>query len=165
MFKLTASLFLSYLASASASHAAWYYHMEESTFGTDTHLLLAERSPYFFGLRCEGDEVRFVFSTPDRSFNAETMAMANAIDPIVLFKVDSGEVLNLSGEIRDNNGEAIITGPAEDVLLDSIENAKSKVSVALKLLGDVYHETQFGASGSTAKAKQFRRSCPAFAED
>jgi len=165
MIKLTALLFLSYLASASASHAAWYYHMEESTFGTDTHLLLAERAPYFFGLRCQDQEVRFVFSTPDRSFNAETMAFANATDPILLFKVDSSEVINLSGEIRDNNGEAIFTGPAEKVLLDSIENAKSKVSVALKLLGEIYHETQFGASGSTAKAKQFRLACPAFAAD
>lgn len=165
MLKLTISLLLSYFALATASHAAWYYHLEESTFDTDTHLLLAERAPYFFGLRCQGNEVRFVFSTPDRSFNAETMAMANAIDPIVLFKVDNGDVLNLSGEIRDNNGEAIITGHAENALLDSIENAQSKVAVALKLLGDVYHETQFGASGSTAKAKQFRAACPAFAEN
>lgn len=150
------------LIGVSGVSAQWHYQAEESAFGTGgVQLAMTGNQNYGFGVRCSGGNIEAVFLTPDDSFDATTVEMANVTVPKLMIRFDQEQVMELDSSIVLNEGKAGVIAAVETDFIEAVGEAKSRVSVALKLLGEIYHENNFNVRGSTKAAGQLMDACPA----
>lgn len=148
------------IVSVAPASARWLYEKKESAFGSNTlSMMFTANAQYGFGIRCSSDELEAVFATPDRSFDEDTLILANATIPKLLLRIDDHEPRELIAEIYDQDGEAVIVADVGQEVVADIGSARSKISVAIRLLGEIYHEQTFSALGSTAAASKLNVSC------
>ncbi|WP_422018887.1 hypothetical protein [Roseibium sp.] len=147
---------------ADVGYAQWLHQKQESAFGSDgLELIITASAGMGFGIRCSSESIEAVFITKDTSFDDETFLIANATSPKLLLRIDNEAPLELEGMLWDSEGKAAMTAEVEAEFIDGIANAKRRVSVAVKLLGEVYHETSFSAVGSTKAANKLKAGCSA----
>ena len=142
-------VFLALIAPAGVASAQWVTQEIGGAFDNDPlHVTLTMRGGYGFGFRCKSNTSEAIFITRDRSFDRETLKMANTVGPKILVRVDRGEILILSSEVHNTDGAATFVAHAELDIYRAIASARSSVAVAVEFLGTKYHETTFGVTGS-----------------
>ena len=142
------------------AQAQWLYQGQESAFGDDTlHVALTASGSYGFGLRCKAGTIEAVYTTPDKSFDADGYKLANALKPLLRIRIDDQGIVELAAELHDSNGSMVVLAEVERSLLDSVRDARRRVAVVVQLLGDRYHERSFNVRGSTAALNKLIAGC------
>jgi len=142
------------------ANANWLHQKKESAFGADDlELIVTMSGAMGFGVRCSPDSVEALFITNDRSFDDETLLIANATNPKLLLRIDSEPSLTLSAKLWDNDGTITAIAEVDLELIDSIAGANTRIAVAMRLLGETYHETNFSVLGSTKAANKLKDGC------
>ncbi|KQI68717.1 hypothetical protein AN189_07405 [Loktanella sp. 3ANDIMAR09] len=127
--------------------------------GSPTQLAMAANLDYGFGLRCTDEfDLVAIFVTPEQ-IDQDTLDRMTALLPTVLIRVDDNEPFELPSEGLVAPQGASYLGDAPADLAVQIAGAKTSVSVAISLLGEIYHETRFGSSGSTRAANLVIENC------
>ncbi len=151
---------LGLLLTCGTAAAQWVYQKQESAFDDDaSNVALTAVGKYGFGVRCTGGAAELVFITPDSSFNDDTYEFANLTGPVLLLRTDNDPVQQLAIKLQDVDGTAVARGDADVELIRKIAGAKKRVSVALKLVGETYHEQQFNVRGSSKAIEKVIEAC------
>ncbi len=151
-------------AASTQVFAQWMYQEKESAFtGKKGALMFAVNSSDMgFGFRCRADEgkMKIVFITPERVEKDELLAVANMSGPKILIRVDNHAPHSIAAEaIKTNSGQLSLIADASPELVDEVAKARKRIAVAMKLLGDTYHETSFSPRGSGRVGKKFLTAC------
>lgn len=145
---------------ATGADAAWLHDEQGGAF-SDTPLQIAVGSsgPYGFGFRCHGSEdLEALFLTPER-VSDEAAEMTSVIPMTLLVRVDDNEPheIEAAGNVLD--GKLGILAEVTPDLADEVEGAVRRVAVAVDMLGQTYHETEFDVRGSTAAVAALKAGC------
>lgn len=147
-------------AAPGIASAQWMYQESGGAFdGNALHLGAVSAGPYGFALRCRtADTLEMVFLTPELvdTDTAELMALTF---PKILFRVDDLEPFEIEAIAHSQEGLLSLTGEAPPEVLDQVAGANRRIAVAVRVLDEVYHETDFTARGSTAAANSVRSGC------
>lgn len=151
------------LAVASAgvpASAEWFFQERGSAFGDDTtYLALTAWGAYAFGLRCTGaDDLTAIFMTPE-AVEDEAFELISITSPDLLVRVDRNEVAEIAATPNNLQGKLSFFGAGETSLAHQIIAARSGVSVAVRMLGTVYHETKFDVHRSTKVVTTLTEAC------
>lgn len=140
--------------------AQWLYQHQESAFGGDsTHLALTADASYVFGLRCDGDGLVAIFATPE-DLSGELGKKVSTIPVALLIRVDSNEVLSFDGAVDSIDGKMRVSAPVQRDLVLQIKEARTRVAVAMTIVGNRFHEVTFNVRGSTTAASRMLVACP-----
>jgi hypothetical protein len=157
--RLSAGLFALAIVSTPAA-AQWVHQENGSAFDTEkTQVALTSRGQYAVGLRCtDATDLSVVFITPE-AIDRETVGMINLAAPEILLRVDQNDpvIVGAEGDIPD--GKLTLHGDAPTLLAAQLMEARSSVSVAARMLGSIYHETEFNVRGSTASIGKMSDLC------
>lgn len=150
MLKLSLAAVISVILISGTASAQWLHQETGSAFeDTKLQIALVAEGRNAFGLRCSnGTDFEAVFMAPD-SMDAEQASLLNALGPELLIRVDDAAPFTLSvqTEMADQNLKMVASSPVE--LFEQVRDGKSRVSVALRVVGELYHETAFRLNGST----------------
>lgn len=148
------------ISSTSSACAQWITQQHGGAFDNDAlQVAVTANGGYGLGLRCKSDTSEVVLITQDRSFDDETLKLANAIGAKLLLRIDGGEILRLNALIEKIDGKAVFVADAEVTLFRTIGSAKSSVAAAVELLGKRYHENAFGVRGTRASMNSLITKC------
>lgn len=151
---------LAVVVAATPASAQWLYQGNESAFGdSGLHLAVTGSGPYGFGLRCSGEKTEAVYMTPDTSFDTDTYKLANMSKPILMIRVDDNPIVEIEAELINMDGKAAALGDVAPAIFTAVRDAKKRVAVALKLLGENYHEKSFNVRGSGNALKKVIAAC------
>lgn len=146
-------------ASVPAS-AQWVHQEQGNAFDTEkVQIVLTARGQYAVGLRCTSEnDLTTIFITSE-SVDQNTLEMINAAEPEILVRVDQNEPHTLDAEGDIPEGKLTLRADAPPSLASELIEAKSRVSVAARMLGSLYHETEFNVRDSTASVTKLVELC------
>lgn len=152
---------IAFLVSAlGAAHAQWVTDTAGGAFD-DAPLqiaLTANSAGYALGLRCrDAASLEIVYITTEKADSS--IKDLNALSPILKFRTDRNEVVEISGDVYDIDGTLAFSGEVDIEIFNSVMAAKSTVSVVLTVLSQNYHENSFRARGSTAAVSKIVKAC------
>lgn len=145
-------------AGALPATAQWMHRAEEDPFsGSQQHLAVGAVKNSAVGFRCSDDEeLTLLFMTPE-SADDDTAETLNLAKPKILFRVDDGEVIALNGEaiVGGNDTLSVLTRDVGTLeAAQQASGARTRIAVAIEVLGQRFHPTTFGVVGSTASIKK-----------
>lgn len=144
----------------SIATAQWITQERGGAFDDDPLTVsMTARQGYAFGFRCKSNRSEVMFVTQDRSFDRSTLKVANLAGPLLLIRIDRGEILKLKAEIDTVDGQAVFIADADLTLYRSIGDAKTSISVVVELLGEKYHENSFGVTGTRTAMNNLITKC------
>ena len=153
----------------SLAHAAWINQTKEDPFNGDVHLAINAGPPgYALGFRCtNADDRTLVLVTPERATDkADDPKIMNVMKPNLLVIVDKSEKLSFAAEVEaPDTGDRAATytfstgDPAISDLLQAISAAKTRVAIAVEVLGKNFHSTIFDVSGSSRALGGLVKAC------
>jgi hypothetical protein len=151
---------LAVVVAATPASAQWLYQGNESAFGdSGLHLAVTGSGNYGFGLRCSGEKTEAIYMTPDTSFDSDAYKVANMSKPILMIRIDDNPIVEIEAELIDTDGKAAALGDVNPAIFAAVRDAKKRVAVALKLLGENYHEKSFNVRGSGNALKKVIAAC------
>lgn len=148
---------------AGAAQAQWL-HQETGGAFDDNPMQLAATAigggAYGLGLRCTSpDDLVVLFITPER-IEGGLAEIMTSMSPDLLIRVDDNDPVEVKPSIEGQDGDDLSAIAEIDVaLVDEINAATRRVSVAIRLAGDLYHETEFNVRGSTAATATLMEKC------
>ena len=128
-------------------------------------LAITTLGDYALGLRCKSQSAELIFITPDKSMSdPDVLKVANAVEPSLKYRIDGKDIHYLAAQLdtQDLGMAAIADVDFGDVA--RLRDAKRSISVVITLMGKNYHETRFGASGSTKAINELISGCELTAE-
>lgn len=148
-------------STASGASAQWMTETTENAFDdTTTEFALApNRDGYGLGFRCSKTmPLELVFMAPDKTEGVDKLNLA---EPILKVRIDKQNIVEIPTEI-ETSGELIkFTSAAPDGMIEGIGNAKKRVAVAAEVLGQRFHETEFGVIGAKKALSKIQGACAA----
>lgn len=114
-----------------------------------------------FGFRCQGDELKVIFITPEKISDDSMIETMNTAKPQLRIKIDGGPVITLDADLDNPDDKLAVASDTDRELVKSVATAKSKVSVVLTVIGQNFHETTFNVRGSTAALNKMMTQCKA----
>jgi hypothetical protein len=138
----------------------WVYQEHGSVFEDGkTHIALTAAGSYAVGLRCSGpDDITLIFITPEEA-DPDNVDLLNQVSPKILVRVDQNDPIEIAAQLDVVESGLTMYGAAPPALGDQLVAAGSGVSVAVRLLGELFHETRFGVQGSTATVSKIMDLC------
>lgn len=151
---------------ATPAAAQWIHNEDGSAFDdTETHIALVAVGAYGFGFRCTNvSDLTAVMIAPEK-MDKETEGSVNALIPQLLVRVDDGQVISIYAEIKaDDESISILSVANPDQggnakLASQVRDGKSRVSVAVKMVDEIFHETKFSLVNSTAAIGKLMTGC------
>lgn len=145
---------------SSPVEAQWIHQEQGSAFDTNkTQIALTAHGQYAVGLRCTSKaDLTVIFITPE-TVDKDTVKMMNMASPEILVRVDQNEPHAFKSEGDNPEGKLTLHADAPSALVQELIDARSGVSVAARMLGSIFHETEFGARGSTASITKLAELC------
>lgn len=154
-----ASLLLAFVLAGTPAFAQWHYQGEDSAFGSSgTHIAVTANGVYGFGLRCQNGDVAAVYITPEDATQDQAAAISLG-GAKLLVRVDDLPPHELGGEIESYNGKLRMSVPVESALTSQLRDAKRRIAVAISGGGELYHEGNFSARGSTKAIERVLKGC------
>lgn len=143
-----------------AAAEPWVYQEHGSAFeARKTHIALTAVGNYAVGLRCsEADNLTLIFITPEEA-DQDNVEVLNQVSPEILVRVDENEPFVIAAQLDVVDGTLTALGPAPSALGDQLVVAVSGVSVAARIMGELFHETRFGVQSSTATVSKLLGLC------
>lgn len=144
-----AAMILSILTTQAS--AQWVHQEHGSAFDSQrTQLALTTRGQYAVGLRCTSATDLTVVYITSEAVDSSTLANINMAAPEVLVRIDQNDPFTLpaTAELIDGNLSLLADAPVE--IANQLITASATASVAVRMLGQIYHETAFNVRGSTA---------------
>ncbi len=143
--------------------AQWIYQSAESAFGNGgTQIMLAPAGyETALGLRCLKEKsLEIVYMTNDSSFDSDTTKIANMTTPKLMLRIDQNDPKELDSKIfLTDDGNAMFVAEADNELLNEIGDAKTRIAVAVSLLGETYHENKVGVRGTRKNVDKLISGC------
>lgn len=162
---MACALFAFTALALSPASAQWLVQEKGSDFDDKPALHSAstmdESRKYALTLQCRGpDDLSVIFITPDKSISgADKFRAFNNHEPVLKIRVDDGPVLALSGRAQDSSKGLVFVAPAGRAPVDAIRGAKSRVSVALGMGENNFHERRFPAAGTVRAMDALIKGC------
>jgi hypothetical protein len=168
MFRLHFAVLISCLAfwSNAALAQSWQGTIQKDDFGDkDTGIALVQSSLRGFGIRCiKGERPAIVFLT------RETWADGLELVPAkLLLRIDENEPFDLPAELESYDGgnafrqatlvRVVAEGGPVSEILQQIESARGRLSVAVELAEQRFEPTRFSAKGSSKALAKIRPLC------
>ncbi len=148
---------------ATTATAQWIYQEHGSVFeATGTHLALVVSGIYGAGLRCtNSNDLTFIFITPERvdNNNDDTLQFLNSVSPELLIRVDDNDIITLSAQADETELGLSLFAASPVSLAEQVIAARSRISVAARVLGQLFHEQSFSVGGSTASVSRIKELC------
>ncbi len=143
------------------AEAKWHYQKDNSAFGDDpTSIAFTLKTRYGLSLNCTKSwYFTLVFVTPDKSLDEFGEELVDVVQPKLLIKIDDGPIRREPAETHLTPMGASFLIKAEEGLVKSAMMARSEITVALELLGEIYHETSFSVKGSSKQISRIQRDC------
>lgn len=156
---LPTALFAISLTSSQVA-AQWLHQEQGSAFDTQkTQIALTSHGQYAVGLRCTGaSDLTVIFITPE-AIDQDTLKMVNIAAPEIMVRVDQNAPYALKAEGDSPEGSLVLHAAAPASIARELTTATSSVSVAARLLGSIYHETEFSVLGSTGSVSKLSNLC------
>ena len=155
--RLIVSLITSLALTVNASAQWLYQERDESAFSTDKmHIMLSENEGKGLGVRCRDGDSELIFVLPEKIDGVDVL---NKLEPKLLFRVDKNEPHELSATVFDQVDKFLVMTSVEDMVIEEIRDAKSRIVVALDLAGSQFVETRYSAKGSTTAANKLLKNC------
>lgn len=148
------------LGSCLTAGADWIYSGKKSAFGgVGTHFTaISNDDDYALGFRCDQEVVSTVYVTSQRMSHADVAVLQSRGE--LLVRVDENPVERALA-VPDSTGEKLrLTATFPYGLLEAVQNAQTRIAVAVWLDSEVLLETSFSVRGSTSAMKQFIEACP-----
>lgn len=145
---------------ATDAQAQWVHQEQDNAFdGKRLQISLVVRGNLAVGLQCtNADDLEVVFLTPEE-VTADAAAGMNFGRPEILLRVDQKDVHSLRAHASEAQGKLLLQADAPYRVLEELIEAQSAVSVALRFLGAIFHETEFGVMGSTRTLSSLADRC------
>ena len=145
----------------SSAHAQWMYDEQGGAFSdTKTHIAFTGNSSgYGFGLRCTSiDDLRVVFMTPEEVENS-SLKNLNDIGTEILVRVDQNEPYEFIA-----TAQALPTGlgffaSTNGDFVEEFAEGQSDLAVAVRALGQIFHEVRFNTRESQKAIHDMRSGC------
>ncbi len=154
-FFITTIILTSQIASAQ-----WAYQKQGGAFDDrPKHVIATSYNGYSFGFICKDiQSIQAVYVTTELIGNT-SIDNLNSVYPELLIRVDDGEILELDTKFKDTGEYIGVISTVSKKELEQVINAKSKISVAIRVLLDPAHENKFSAEGSTSNGTKFIAQC------
>ncbi|WP_156800933.1 hypothetical protein [Oceaniovalibus guishaninsula] len=146
---------------AGPSKAQWMHQEHGGAFdGNAVQMAIAASASYGLALRCRNsDDLEIIYLTPEAT-EAGTIEVMNAASPTLLLRVDENEMFELAATLElANDGTVTAISDAPITVPSQVNSATTRVAAALKILGQVFHETEFKVNGSTAATNVLSEKC------
>ncbi len=145
----------------STANAQWLFQTQENAFepSKSMHIALTAAGDYALGLRCQNGEMSAIFITSE---TIEDVSVLNALKPELLIRIDQNEIFAFPTllEARDNKLTASVTDEEKiSSVFEEGKKAKKRISVAIKMLAETYHPTNFNVRGSTKSITELQANC------
>lgn len=144
----------------SVAHAQWL-HQEQGGAFDDKKMQIAVTAMgnYGFGFRCTGgDDLTAIFLTPEEATDS-ALETLNLLKPQLLLRVDDLKPHEISASAESTDkGLGVMAEVAGDVAREVRDGAK-RVSIAVRVMGEIYHETEFSLRGSTSSISKLMEAC------
>lgn len=153
-------VFLASAALATPAAAEWHFQEQGSAFDEKKiRVAIAVRPGYAFAFRCTGkDDLDVAFITPE-AVEQDAVETLNAVQPEILVRVDDNEIITIPAVIDTGNTEMVLRGVPPTHLATQVIEASSGVSVAVRVIGQLYHEQEFDVLGSTKSVQDLLKAC------
>lgn len=140
--------------------AQWVHQEHGSAFNDQKEqLALTAFGQYAVGLRCSSaNDLTVVFITPE-VVDGKALDQINALTPKVLIRIDQNEAHAYEASGDNPSGSLSFYAAVPEGLAKEVMAAQSGVSVAVQMLGSLYHETRFSARGSTRAVSEIVARC------
>ena len=144
------------------AHAQWLFRTEENAFEPDKSMHIAmtvANGGYALGMRCRDGERSVIFMTPEK---ADQVSVLNSASPVVMIRVDDNDILEYPAQLEvlgDTVAAGIIDAEGVKKAFDQAREGRRRISVAIKLLGQTMHPTNFNVRGSTRTISQLQEKC------
>lgn len=148
------------LSACISADAQWLYQGGDSAFGgTGTKIAATSNLNYVFAFRCDEAGPVAVYLTPETLDNSDVAALS--VRSQILMRVDDGEVSKIFAlpDSADRRLRVTSIGVMPG-FLETVRDARKRISVAIAVGDRVIHEQSFSASGSTKAISQFLKACP-----
>lgn len=151
------SVVLLFVFTASAN-AQWLYQEQGQSAFSDqkVHLLLSLKQGKGLGVRCQNGTNELMFILPEQ---IDQISTVNALQPKLLFRVDSNAPHELSATAFDRDGQLLLMSETNTALIEEIRDAKQRIAVLMDLAGNQFAETRYSARGSTNAANKLLKNC------
>lgn len=156
-----ATLTLISLINVSTASAQWLFQTKENAFepSKSMHIALTAVGEYALGLRCQDGQRSAIFITSE---TIEDVSVLNALKPELLIRIDQNQIFTFPTllESRDNKLTASVTDAEKMAnVFEEGKNAKKRISIAIKMLTETYHPTNFSVRGSTKSITELQANC------
>ena len=145
-----------------AAQAQWLFRTEENAFEPNKSMHIAMTAiggGYALGMRCQGGERSVIFMTPEK---AESIGVLNSASPVVMIRVDDNDILEYPARLEilgDTVAAGILDADGVKKAFDQARQGQRRISVAIKLLGQTMHPTNFNVRGSTRAITELQSKC------
>jgi hypothetical protein len=159
--KKTFAILLFLVFCSSSAHAQWFYQNHGGAFDNEPlHLILTASSDGDgFAIRCKNKHTLEAVFLVTESINDSTIETMNGYAPLLLVKIDDNDVFRFSGRLYDADSQLGVVSSVPEKLIAQLIDAKTKVSVAISVLSEIFYEKEFGVAGSTEKGRTLIDKC------
>lgn len=163
MIKLLSMCAFAMAAQMSFAQAGWMYNSSGGEFDGDAlQYAFVGSGSYGFGVRCQSKQAEAIFVTRDTSFNdSDALATINLTKPQLKYKVDGGQIYEISGELNNGDTGLAFIGDVTAEDMGRIRDAKKSLAVVINVMGKNYHETKFPMAGSSNAVGKVMDGCAA----
>lgn len=92
--------------------------------------------------------------------DSDNLDATNALKPTILISISKGDVKEIDAQINLNDdNSAMFVGSVDKNIIELIGSAKGRISIAVKLMEEIYYENSVGSSGSTKNTKKLIEDC------
>ena len=145
---------------ANPAYAQWIYQEQGGAFD-DTPLRIALTGSQFYGLalRCRNTyDLELLFITPEQA-EANTIGTFNEMRPLILLRIDDAEPREFPAIADLSDGNLGLIAETDADLATALIDAKRRVAVAVRVMGQLFHEEEFSVQGSTRSVCQLFDGC------
>ena len=137
-------------AFAAPASAQWMHDEQKGAFSdVTTNLAFTALGKYGLGFKCTSqDDLMLVFGTPEAIEEQSILTLMTASQPAILVRVDDESILELTGTADAPQGNLMLYSAVDADFLDGASAATRRIAVAVRVLGEMYHEVEFGVMGS-----------------
>jgi hypothetical protein len=148
------------LCAADYANADWFYKGEASAFGgAGSQIVYTSNKSYGLALRCDEGSVATIYMTPEEGTQKQYEDVGAT--GTLMVKIDDLAPLTADATPDVADGHVRVTAQFNDDLLNQLKGAKRRVSVAIKIGEQIFHESTFEAQGAPKALGKFINACPA----
>ena len=160
--KWKALAFAASVAVVSSPAVADWHYFSFGDLGNDDYASIAvvQGGGYTFGLQCLDGGLRVAYGTPEPMGDFE-WALLGKLNPTLAVKVDDKDPFFVFSWFERVDDKERVSGIAQEDLVQALISARSSVTVAINLMGDVHNLKSFEVRGSTKAVQALRKECEA----